>query len=109
MPHSIRKLKENGYVALDMYKFEKVSIPTNVGTILVFTSLLSISLVPLIIRIFNLFFDDYKLDNYYLNESLLALILVVSIFALYGLVDDLVDIGRKLKLIIPLTFVFPLI
>ena len=108
MPHSIRKLRQNGYVVKDMYKHDKPEIPTNAGIILIFTSFLSISLVPLIIKIFNLI-SSYHIDNFELDETNLALLLVISIYALYGLVDDLVDIGRVLKLIIPVTFAFPLI
>ena len=44
-----------------------------------------------------------------LSETNLAFLLVVSIYALYGLVDDLVDIGRKMKLFLPVAFAYPLI
>jgi len=108
MPHSIRKLRQNGYVVKDMYKHDKPEIPTNAGIILIFTSFLSISLVPLIIKIFNLI-STYRIDHFNLDESNFAFLLVISIYALYGLVDDLVDIGRVLKLLIPVTFAFPLI
>ena len=105
MPHSIRKLKDNKILASDMYKFDSHQIPTNAGMIVLFTSFIAISLSPLIARIINLFFGfDYS-D---LSEMNLAVLLVVSIFAFYGLIDDLVDIGRVLKLILPICFSFPL-
>ena len=44
-----------------------------------------------------------------MQESSLAFLFVVFVYALYGLVDDLVDIGRKLKFLIPIIFSFPLI
>ena len=50
MPHSIRKLKENGYVVEDMYKYKKSHVPTNAGTIVLFTSFITIALIPLFIR-----------------------------------------------------------
>jgi len=108
MPHSIRKLRESGYVAKDMYKIGTVEIPTNVGIILLFTSFISISLFPLVARIFNLLnISSISLSD--LSDINLAILLVVSIFSLYGLVDDLVDIGRKMKLILPIVFSYPLI
>ena len=40
----------------------------------------------------------------------LAFILVISIYSLYGLVDDLVDVGRILKkLTLPVVFAYPLV
>ena len=39
----------------------------------------------------------------------LVMILVVTIFALYGLIDDLVDVGRKLKVALPIFFTLPLV
>ena len=101
MPHSIRKLKENGYVVKDMYKHESTQIPTNAGTIVLFISFISIALIPLFIRIINLFtHSDSQITD--LNETNLAFLLVVSIYAIYGLVDDLVDIGRISKLLLPI-------
>ena len=108
LPHSIRKLKNNNYVAKDMYKINSPSIPTNCGMILVFTSFLSISLVPFLSRITNIFYE-VPVDNFNLIDSHLAFLLVVSVYALYGLVDDLVDIGRLFKLVLPIAFSFPLV
>ena len=108
LPHSIRKLRENGQVCLDMYKSGKVEIPTNAGMIILFTSYISISLLPLLVRVINQT-NLAELNMNDLSETSLAFLLVVSVYALYGLVDDLVDIGRKLKLVLPITIGYPLI
>ena len=108
MPRSVRKLTENGYVVRDMYKLKRPNVPTNAGMILVFTSFISISLLPLMSRFVSFIFDE-NLPIADLSEENLAFLLVISIFALYGLVDDLVDIGRILKLVLPITFSYPLI
>ena len=108
LPHSIRKLRENGYVAKDMYKFSKPEISTNLGIILVFTTFITTALIPVIVRLFsNLEFLDVEVVD--LSQTHMAFLLVISIYALYGLVDDLVDVGRILKLILPVTFAFPII
>ncbi|MFL2939914.1 MAG: hypothetical protein ACJZ37_03250 [Candidatus Poseidoniales archaeon] len=48
-------------------------------------------------------------EHHNLSESNLAVLLVVTIYSLYGLVDDLIDLNRIFKLILPITFAFPLI
>ncbi len=108
MPHSIRKLRERGYVAMDMYKSGKPMISTNAGMIILFTSFISIALLPLIVRMLNSVtsFEESVSD---LSKTNLAFLLMVSIYALYGLVDDLLDIGRVLKLVLPVAFGYPLI
>ena len=69
---------------------------------------ISISLFPLITRLFSIMgLTTFEVSD--LSEINLAFLLVVSIFALYGLVDDLVDVGRILKLILPITFSYPFI
>lgn len=108
MPHSIRKLKENNLVVRDMYKHEKNKVATNAGIIVLFISFISISLFPLVIRFFSFLFDfDFAYSD--LNDVNLSILLVISIYAIYGLVDDLVDLGHKLKFLLPITFSFPLI
>lgn len=108
MPHSIRKLREGSYVAKDMYKLDRPMIPTNAGMIILFTSFLSIALLPLIVRILNQVtpLEESVSD---MSKTNLAFLLVVSIYALYGLVDDLLDIGRILKFVLPVAFGYPLI
>ena len=108
LPHSVRKLSESGYVAKDMYKVGLPEIPTNAGIIIVFTSFISISFFPLFSRLISAL-GLMEFNNPDLLDIHLAFLLVVSIFALYGLVDDLVDVGRILKFILPVTFCYPLI
>jgi len=108
IPHSVRKLEENGFIANDMYKPDQPEIPTNAGVIILFTAYISIAILPLMIRALNqLPFINEEIFN--LSEVHLAFLLVVSIYALYGLVDDLVDIGRVSKLLLPIIFSYPLI
>jgi len=106
MPHSILKLKKRGFIAKDMYKAEMPEIATNAGLILLFVSSVSLLITPLIFRLlsYSISFNgemDYHPTNF-------VVIMVVSIFAIYGLIDDLVDVGRKLKILFPLFFTLPL-
>ena len=61
-----------------------------------------------------LLYNEYYLFDYDflysdLNQINLTVLLVISIYAIYGLVDDLVDLGHKLKFLLPITFSSPLI
>lgn len=108
MPHSIRRLRERGHLVKDMYKLNTPSVPTNGGMILVFTSFTAISVVPLLVRLLSFIFNiDFEFSD--LSETHLAMLLVISVYALYGLVDDLVEMGRILKTVLPITFTYPLI
>ena len=88
LPRTIRKLNESSQVAKDMYKVNNPEIATNAGMVLLFTSFISISLFPLINRFIGLF-ANLDQDFIDLDEKNLAFLLVVTIYALYGLIDDL--------------------
>jgi len=91
-----------------MYKKANPKIATNAGMILLFTSFISLSLLPLFNRVLGFFISSNQ-NITDLDSNNLAFLLVVTVYALYGLVDDLVDIGRKLKTLLPIAFGFPLI
>lgn len=107
IPYTITKLIDNNYLARDRYKPGNVLLPTNTGIILFFISLTTITISPLLSRIINIF---YTIDNPYhdFNTISLAMLLVVSVYTIYGLVDDLIDISRKFKIFIPILFSIPL-
>jgi UDP-N-acetylglucosamine--dolichyl-phosphate N-acetylglucosaminephosphotransferase len=87
------KFKEKGFVAKDMYKLNKPDIPTMGGL-----SILSGVLSSLIASQF-LVLDVDKLLIFYF---------VVVAFTIFGLLDDLIDIGRKLKIFAPFFLAFPI-
>ena len=108
IPRAIQKFSERDLVVVDMYKADKPKIPTNAGLVIIFTSYLTISLIPLLIRFLNLTpFADFDLQD--LQQTDLSFLLVVSIFSFYGILDDLVDIGKNPKLLLPILFSYPLI
>ena len=107
-PAIAQKLREAGYQVKDMYKKEQPMIPTNAGMIIIFTSFISIALLPLMIRLLSSV-SSVEMSLSDLSKTNLAFLLVVSIYAMYGLLDDLLDIGRIMKLVLPVSFGFPLI
>jgi UDP-N-acetylglucosamine--dolichyl-phosphate N-acetylglucosaminephosphotransferase len=96
MPYIIRKLKENGYVVKDMYKKGLPDIPTNGGLPILLVAIFSLSILTLF------YSKNITPINY-------TIIVVVVLFALFGLVDDMVNIGRPAKLILLYYCSYPLI
>jgi UDP-N-acetylglucosamine--dolichyl-phosphate N-acetylglucosaminephosphotransferase len=96
MPRSIRAMMARGFVARDMYKPERPEVAINGGLILLLVSLFSLSIISLF------YSKNIRPENH-------AMIMVIMLFALFGLVDDMIDIGRSAKLILLYYCSYPLI
>jgi UDP-N-acetylglucosamine--dolichyl-phosphate N-acetylglucosaminephosphotransferase len=96
MPYIIRKLKEKGHIVKDMYKKTMPNIPTNGGLPIILISLFSLSILTLF------YAKNITPINY-------TIIVVVVLFALFGLLDDMVNIGRPAKLVLLYYCAYPLI
>ena len=95
-PYLIGKLRENALTVKDMYKPHLPSIPTNGGLIILLVAIFSLSLL-------SLFYAKFITP---LNYSI---IVVVVLFALFGILDDMVNIGRPAKLILLYYCSYPLL
>jgi len=87
MPSVIQRFKEKNIVAKDMYKVNYPEIAVNGGLIIILVSLLSLSVI-------SLFYSAYILPANY------VIITVITLFALFGILDDMINIGRPAKLIL---------
>ena len=87
MPFLIQRLKENKIFAKDMYKKDRPDVAINGGLIILLISLLALSII-------SLFYRNYILPANY------VIIMVVTLFALFGILDDMINIGRPAKLIL---------
>lgn len=94
MPYFIKKFTKSGILARDYYKKGHVKIPERGGIVILLLAMLSIS--------FNSLFFNFEPANY------IALI-VVCLFGLFGILDDMIDIGRLSKLLIMYYCSYPLI
>ena len=108
MPIFIRKLEENGYMAKDMYKRFKVDIPTKGGIAVLFSLYFTVVIVPVFFRILNRINSDVDVPEA-LSQTDQAMLLVIVMFAVYGIVDDLIDVGRPAKVFLSILFSFPLL
>jgi len=94
MPQYIRKLTESGYTVSDYYKKDKQMVSTNGGLLIIFISLIMIS-------IGSYFFE--------LPPITFRIATVLTLFAFVGILDDMINIGRPMKMILPYLFSFPLV
>jgi UDP-N-acetylglucosamine--dolichyl-phosphate N-acetylglucosaminephosphotransferase len=95
-PTIIAKLKERGHTVRDMYKKDQPEVPTNGGLALLLIAIFSLSIL-------TLFYGKVITPINY------TIIVVVVLFALFGLLDDMVNIGRPAKLILLYYCSYPLI
>ncbi|AKB25976.1 Phospho-N-acetylmuramoyl-pentapeptide- transferase [Methanosarcina sp. MTP4] len=94
MPYFINRLKENNFVVKDYYKKKPTMVPTSGGLIILLIALLSISL--------NSLFFKFTTQNY-------VILVIIVLFGLFGILDDMINIGRLSKLIIMYYCTYPLI
>ena len=88
----IRKLIRNEFVVLDVYKKEKL-VPTMGGL-----AIIAGVLVSLLVSLFCVNSIEHLLIFYF----------VIFTFAIFGLLDDLVNVGRTLKIVAPFFIAVPI-
>jgi UDP-N-acetylglucosamine--dolichyl-phosphate N-acetylglucosaminephosphotransferase len=104
MPRFIVKLKQRGTVTVDQYKRDLRAVPTQGG-------------VAILAVIFLLFGMEAALEHlplslsvpFHPTETDWAILIVAGLYAGFGLVDDLVDVGRVVKIVLLLFFSYRLI
>jgi len=96
LPYIITQLKEKGHTVRDMYKKNITDVPTNGGLALLLVAIFSLSIL-------TLFYGKV------ITPINFTIIVVVVLFALFGLLDDMVNIGRPAKLILLYYCSYPLI
>jgi UDP-N-acetylglucosamine--dolichyl-phosphate N-acetylglucosaminephosphotransferase len=104
MPRFIVKLDKQGTVTTDRYKRELRAIPTQGG-------------VAILAVVFLLFGMEAVLEHlplylsvpFHLTDTDWAILIVAGLYAGFGLVDDLVDVGRVVKIFLLFFFSFRLI
>ncbi|WP_340817882.1 glycosyltransferase 4 family protein [Methanolobus sp. WCC4] len=94
MPYFINKLTEKGILARDYYKHKKTMVPERGGIAILLISMVSFSL--------NTLFFKFSTTNY-------VVLIVIALFGLFGVLDDMIDIGRVTKLLLMYYCSYPLI
>jgi UDP-N-acetylglucosamine--dolichyl-phosphate N-acetylglucosaminephosphotransferase len=94
MPYFIKRLIENDIVAKDYYKKNLPVVADRGGVAILLIAMLSLSL--------NSLFFKFTTVNY-------VALIVVALFGLFGVLDDMINIGRMSKLLIMYYCSYPLI
>jgi UDP-N-acetylglucosamine--dolichyl-phosphate N-acetylglucosaminephosphotransferase len=94
MPYFIRKLTENNIIAKDVYKKGLPTIADRGGTAILLIAMLSLSM--------NSLFFKFTSTNY-------VVMIVIALFGLFGILDDMINIGRASKFLIMYYCSYPLI
>ena len=108
IPIFIRKLTESEDVVNDMYKRFKHEVPTKGGLAVLFSIYLTVVIVPAFFRVLNKINSDVEVPAT-LSPTDQAILLVIMMFALYGIIDDIINVGRPAKIMLPILFSLPLI
>ncbi|AKB71748.1 MraY family glycosyltransferase [Methanosarcina mazei] len=94
MPYFIRKLSENNILAKDVYKRDFPMVADRGGTAILLIAMLSLSM--------NSLFFKFTSTNY-------VAMIVIALFGLFGVLDDMINIGRMSKFLIMYYCSYPLI
>jgi len=108
IPPAIEMLRSAGNVVEDKYKKGEVFIPNQGGTIIIFVTIIVFTFITL---------WKHAMMNFYSNLDIsigdfitdIALLFVTVLFAVFGYVDDKVDIEHWIKIILPFFFAYPLL
>lgn len=92
-PYLIRKLTKKGLVVKDYYKKAETMVPTGGGIAIMLAALFSISI--------NSLFYKFEAANY-------VALNVIVLFGVFGILDDMIDIGRPAKLVLMYYCSYPL-
>ncbi len=92
-PYLIRKLTKKGLVVKDYYKKAETLVPTGGGIAIMLAALFSISI--------NSLFYKFEAANY-------VALNVIMLFGVFGILDDMIDIGRPAKLVLMYYCSYPL-
>jgi UDP-N-acetylglucosamine--dolichyl-phosphate N-acetylglucosaminephosphotransferase len=91
----IRRFLKKGYTVKDMYKLNKPDIPTMGGFTIIAGIMISIVITQLLVDVIDI-------------TRFLVFYMIIIIYGTFGLMDDLIDIGRKIKIFAPYFMALPI-
>lgn len=106
VPYVTKRLSKSGKTIADVYKKGRPQVPTNGAIVVFFAVLITCTSWPLISRIVSRTIGDSGLI--YLDSVDTTILLVTSLFAIFGIIDDLLDLTWSSKIFFPLIFSFPI-
>ncbi|MDO9537232.1 MAG: UDP-N-acetylglucosamine-1-phosphate transferase [Thermoplasmata archaeon] len=106
-PWFIKKMREKNQTVTDYYKADKTELANNGGILTLFVVFSTIIIAPLAFRIiFKLEVAAFPTE---FTEIDTAILMVILLYAFYGILDDYIDVGRASKILLPIMFAYPLV
>lgn len=105
-PWFTRKMREMNQTVRDYYKPGNVQLANNGGILTLFAVFTTIILVPLVFRLLFKVGMEFPREFTALDT---ALLMVMLLYAFYGMMDDFLNVGRFSKILLPLMFAYPLV
>lgn len=112
IPWLIEGLREKGSISKDYYKYNITYIPNEGGIAILFACGLMVAFFPLIVYLTRRIMSMVDIGDFttpYLLEINQFITLSILFFGIFGLMDDYLNVGRPLKVILPLIFTTPII
>jgi UDP-N-acetylglucosamine--dolichyl-phosphate N-acetylglucosaminephosphotransferase len=95
-PKLIKKATDRGFLVKDMYKKGKPNVP-NLGGLAILVGIMT-----------SLIVAQFLVERTVSHNLLIFYFMVLS-YALFGLMDDLLDVGRKMKIYVPFFLALPIL
>ncbi len=105
-PWFIRKMREKNQTVRDYYKPGNAQLANNGGILTLFAAFITVVAVPIVFRL--LFKLEIPVPREFTAADT-ALLMVMLLYAFYGVLDDYIDVGRTSKILLPLLFAYPLV
>ena len=108
LPKVIAKLRKTGNVVPDHYKIYKPDIPTQGGLVVLFSTFFAVITMSLWYSVLDRYTGLADIPQG-ISETDMAIMLVIAMFGIFGIFDDLIDVGHLSKVILPFFFAYPLL
>ena len=108
IPFCIEYLHASENLVIDRYKNPKTLVPNQGGLILWLITLVVFLILMIWVFLLNNLFSDIDVSVGKI-ETNITIMVVISLFAFFGYVDDKIDLNHWIKAILPFLFAYPLL
>ncbi len=105
IPWIDKRLVQMGYVAPDRYKINRPLIPKGGGLVTMIFVVFLLAMLPPIIYALDRFLD-LNSDFLFVNQ---AALMIIMLYGIFGIVDDIIRVGHLPKAVLPFVFGFPIV
>lgn len=104
LPYMIQRLKKKGVVTVDRYKRDLRAVPTRGGVLIIGVVFFMFGIVTLLAHL-----PAHISMPIHLTGADWGILIVAGLFGVFGIVDDFLDVGRPVKILLLFFFSYRLI